>query len=100
MDHEQKIRELDARERELTRQTVDGARSGAVSDALRGELAEVRAALKAARRVATMDAKRTEPKLTRKISFLLPESEYQDLAKRAAESGTELSTFIRSLLRA
>ena len=99
MDHGEKVKKLEARERNLMCQTVDGARTGAVSDALRGELAEVRAVLKAARRVATMDAKRTEPKLTRKISFLLPESEFQDLTRRAAESGVELSAYIRSRLR-
>ena len=99
MDHGEKVKELEARERNLMCQTVDGARTGAVSDALRGELTEVRAVLKAARRVATMDAKRTEPKLTRQIGVAMTEDEYQTAQTKAAAAGVCLSKYIRSLLK-
>lgn len=99
MDHEEKIRELEEKERALTVQTIEGAKAGAVSPSLQKELAEVRAELKAARRVRAMDAKRVDPKLTRKISILLSEDEYQTLTEKAAESGVDLSKYIRNILK-
>lgn len=96
---EEQIKELEEKERALMVQSVEGARAGAVSPALRRELAEVRAELKVARRVRAMDAKRVDPKLTRQIGVRLTEDEYQELTKKAAESGVELSTYIRNLLK-
>ena len=96
---EERIRELEEKERALTVQTIEGAKAGAVSPTLRRELAEVRAELKVARRVRAMDAKRVDPKLTRKISILLPEDEYQALTQKAAESGVDLSKHIRNILK-
>ena len=95
----EKISELEAKEAALTVQTIEGARTGAVSPSLRRELEEVRAELKVARRVRAMDAKRVDPKLTRKISILLPEDEYQALTEKAAESGVDLSKYIRNILK-
>ncbi|MDO9229957.1 MAG: hypothetical protein Q7U03_10380 [Syntrophales bacterium] len=94
-----KIGDLEKRERALTAQTIEGARAGAVSPSLRRELEEVRAELKVARRVRAMDAKRIDPKLTRQIGVRLTEDEYHEVTKRAAESGVELSTYIRNLLK-
>jgi homospermidine synthase len=99
MNNEERIRELEAKEAALTVQTIEGARAGAVSPTIRRELAKIRAELKAARRVRAMDAKRVDPKLTRKISILLPEDEYQALIKKAAESGVDLSKHIRNILK-
>ena len=48
---EERVRELEEKERALNIQTIEGARAGAVSPALRRELDEVRAQLKVARRV-------------------------------------------------
>lgn len=58
---EEKIKELEGREAALMVQSIEGAKAGAVSPSLHRELAEVRAELKAVRRVATMKARRTEP---------------------------------------
>ena len=96
---EQRIRALEEKERALTVQTIEGARAGAVSPTLRRELAGVRQELKVARRVRAMDAKRVDPKFTRQIGVRLTEDEYQELTKKAAESGVELSTYIRNLLK-
>jgi hypothetical protein len=97
MNHEEKIKELEAREAALTVQTIEGARAGAVSPSLRRELEDVRAELKVARRVRAMDAKRVDPKLTRKVSFLMPENEYEALLQKA--EGNDLSKYIRDLIK-
>ena len=47
------------------------------------ELDRIKTDLKTARRVKAMDAKRIEPKLTRRIGLLLSEDEYQMLIKKA-----------------
>lgn len=99
MSHEERIKALEERERALTVQTIEGARAGAVSPTLRRELAEVRAELKVARRVRAMDAKRIDPKLTRQIGVRLTEDEHQELTKKAAEEGVDLSRYIRHLLK-
>ena len=96
MNHDT-IKELEQKETALTVQTIEGARTGAVSPSIHRELAEIRAKLKTARRVRAMDAKRTGPKLTRKVSFLLPEYEYQELLRKA--DGKELSKYIRDILK-
>ncbi|MCX5827664.1 MAG: hypothetical protein NTV58_06650 [Deltaproteobacteria bacterium] len=59
----------------------------------------IKAELKVARRVKAMDAKRTDPKLTRKISILMPEDEFQALTKKATDAGVDISKYIRSLLK-
>ncbi len=96
MNHDA-IKELEQKEKALTVQMVEGARTGAVSPSVLQELKELRAKLKVARRVRAMNAKRTEPKLTRKVSFLLPEDEYQELLRKA--EGKDLSKYIRDLLK-
>jgi len=58
-----------------------------------------KAALKVARRIKAMNAKRTDPKLTRKVTILLPEDEFQALTEKAAEEGVDLSKYIRMLLK-
>ena len=62
---EERIKELEEKERALMLQSIEGAKTGAVSPSLQQELAEVRAKLKVARRVRALDAKRVDPKLTR-----------------------------------
>ena len=99
MSHKERIRELEEKERALMLQSIEGAKAGAVSPSIHRELAEVRAELKVARRVRAMDAKRVDPKLTRKISILLSEDEYQALTEKAAESGVDLSKYIRNILK-
>jgi predicted DNA binding CopG/RHH family protein len=96
---EEKIRELEEKEKSLMVQSIEAAKTGAVSPTLHQEFAEVRAELKVARRVRAMDAKRVDPKLTRQIGVRLTEDEYQDLTQKAAESGVELSTYLRNLLK-
>jgi predicted DNA binding CopG/RHH family protein len=98
-NEEEHIRKLEEKERVLMVQNIEGARAGAVSPALHRELADVRHKLKVARRVKAMDEKRVDPKLTRKISILLSEDEYQALTIKAANSGVDLSKYIRSLLK-
>ena len=93
---EERIKELEEKERALMLQSIEGAKTGAVSPSLQQELAEVRAKLKVARRVRAMDAKRVDPKLTRKVSFLMPEDEYETLLQKA--KGRDLSKYIRELI--
>ncbi len=59
----------------------------------------IKANLKVARRVRAMDAKRIDPKRTRKISILLSDDEFQRLSKKAEAAGIDLSKYIRDLLR-
>jgi len=54
--------------------------------------------LKTARRIASM-AMRSEPKLTRKISVLLSDNEFNELSERAENKGMILSKYIRQLLK-
>ena len=96
---EEKIRELEEKEAALMVQSIEGARTGAVSPSLRRELEEVRAELKTARRVATMKARRTEPIKTSRFSILLPDEELDILTTRAKESGLVFSQYIRHLLK-
>jgi len=95
----ERISELEERERALMVQSIEGAKAGGVSPSIHRELAEVRAELKAARRVRAMDAKRVDPKLTRQIGVRLTEDEYQELTKKAEESGVDISNYIRNLLK-
>lgn len=63
------------------------------------DIDRIKQQLKVARRVKAMDAKRVDPKLTRKISLLLPDDEYQTLTKKASDAGVDLSKYIRNLLK-
>lgn len=54
--------------------------------------------LKTARRIASM-AMRSEPKLTRKISILLSDNEFNELSEKADNKGMILSKYIRQLLK-
>lgn len=94
---EKRIKELEEKERSLMLQSIEGAKVGAVSPTLHQELAEVRAELKVARRVRAMDARRVDPKLTHKVSFLMPEDEYQTLLQKA--DGKDISKYIRELIK-
>jgi predicted DNA binding CopG/RHH family protein len=96
---EEKIRELEEKERALMGQSIEGARAGAVSPSIVQELAEVRVKLKAARRIRTMEANRIEPKKTSRFSILLPDDELEALTKRAEEKGVIFSSYIRHLLK-
>lgn len=96
---EEKIRELEEKERALMVQSIEGAKTGGVSPSLHQELAEVRAELKAARRIATMKARRTEPIKTSRFSILLPDEELNILTTKAKESGLGFSQYIRHLLK-
>jgi predicted DNA binding CopG/RHH family protein len=99
MNHKEKIKELEEKERSLMLQSIEGATVRAVSPSLHRELAEVRAELKAARRVATMKARRTEPTKTSRFSILLPDDELEALTKKAEEKGVVFSSYIRHLLK-
>ncbi len=46
-----------------------------------------------------MDEKRTEPKLTRKVTVKLSENEVRSLTEKAMEAGIDLSKYIRYLLK-
>lgn len=63
------------------------------------DLDRIKNDLKAARRVKAMDAKRSDPKLTRQIGVRLPEDEYQALTKKAADKGVDISQYIRDLIK-
>jgi hypothetical protein len=63
------------------------------------DIDRIKGKLKVARRVRAMDAKRSDPKLTRKVSILLPEDEFQVLTKEAKIVGEDLSKYIRRLLK-
>jgi hypothetical protein len=63
------------------------------------EVDRIKKELKVARRVMAMDASRTEPKLTRKISVLLSENEFENLSRKAQNECIILSKYIRRLLK-
>ena len=63
------------------------------------EIDRIKRELKTARRVRAMDAKRVDPKLSRKVSILLSEFEYVELMKKAEVKGVDLSKYIRALLK-
>lgn len=62
------------------------------------ETDRIKRELKTARRLMSMDANRADPKLTRKISILLPDNEYQTLTKKADNAGVNISKYIRYLI--
>jgi hypothetical protein len=99
MNYDERIKELEEKERALMVQSIEAATVGAVSPSLHDELAEVRAKLKVARRVRAMDKNRTEPKKTGRFSILLPDDELEILTKRAEEKGVIFSSYIRNLLK-
>jgi hypothetical protein len=96
---EERIRELEEKERALMVQSIEGARAPAVSPALRREIEEVRAELKAARRVATMKANRTEPVKDVGIRINIDAAEYRRLSDNAAAAAMTLNNYIRDLLK-
>lgn len=63
------------------------------------ELDKIKRELKTARRVKSLDEKRVDPKLTRKVSILLSDDEYRELVKNAINKGVDLSKHIRQLLK-
>ena len=63
------------------------------------DLDRIKNELKAARRVKAMDAKRSDPKLTRQIGIKLTEDEFQALTSRATAAGLDLSKYVRNLLK-
>jgi predicted DNA binding CopG/RHH family protein len=100
MNHEEKIRELEEQLQAEETKTKDLFRAGKIpARADYADLDRIKSELKAARRVRAMDAKRVDPKLTRRIGLLLPEDEYQALTKKAAEAGVDLSKYIRNILK-
>jgi Tfp pilus assembly protein PilO len=99
MNHEEKIRELEEKERALTVQAIEGARAGAVSPTLQQELAEVRAELKRLRRIVTMKANRTEPVKDVGLRVNVAAEEYRRLSDNAAAAAMTLNNYIRHLLK-
>lgn len=99
LSHEEQISQLEEKERTLMVQSIEGARAGAVSPSLRRELAEVRAELKTARRVATMKARRTEPIKDAGIRINIDATEHRRLSDNAAACSTTLNNYIRDLLK-
>ena len=95
--------EIEALERDLQKAEAeihDLIRAGKIpTPADYADIDRIKAKLKVARRVKAMDAKRTDPKLTRKISIMLPEEEFQALSKKAENNGVDLSKYIRDLLK-
>jgi len=96
---EEKIRELEEREKSLMIQSIEGAKAGAVSPSLHRELAEVRAELKRLRRVATMKARRTEPIKDMGLRINIDAEEYRRLSDNAAAAAMTLNNYIRDLLK-
>lgn len=95
----EKISELEERERALMVQSIDEARAGTVSPSLRQEIAEVRRELKAARRIATMKAKRTELIKDMGVRINIDAQEYRRLSDNAAAAAMTLNNYIRNLLK-
>ena len=98
MNHEEKIRELEEKERALMIQSIEGAKAGAVSPTLLQELAGVRAELKAARRVTTMKARRTEPVFDSTISVNVNQATHEKMEALAASKAMTLSEYMRFLI--
>lgn len=97
---EDRIRELEAQLQAEQEKINDLLRAGQIpSKADYADMDRLKAELKVARRVRAMDATRINPKLTRQIGVRLTEDEFQELTKRAAESGVELSRYIRDLIK-
>jgi hypothetical protein len=95
---EERISELEEKERSLMHQSIEGAKTGAVSPSLHQELAEVRAKLKAVRRVATMKANRTEPVFDSTISINVNRATRDKMEALAAAKAMTLSEYMRFLI--
>ncbi len=95
---EERIKELEEKEKSLMLQSIEGAKAGAVSPTLSRELAEVRRELKRLRRVATMKANRTEPVLDSTISINVNQATRDKIAALAASKAMTLSEYMRFLL--
>jgi hypothetical protein len=92
-----RIRELEEKERALMIQSVESAKTGAVSPSLHRALAEVRAELKVALRV-TMKANRTEPDLDSTISIDVNQATRDKMEALAAAKAMTLSKYMRFLI--
>jgi hypothetical protein len=93
-----RIRELEEKERALMIQSVESAKTGAVSPSLHRALAEVRAELKVALRVVTMKANRTEPDLDSTISIDVNQATRDKMEALAAAKAMTLSKYMRFLI--
>jgi hypothetical protein len=96
---EEQITALEEKERALMLQSIEGAKSGAVSLTHHQELAEVRAELKRLRRVATMKANRTGPVKDVGVRINIDAAEYRRLSDNAAAAAMTLNNYIRDLLK-
>lgn len=100
MDHDERIKALEGQLEEEETKIKGLFLAGKVPTP--GDYAEtdrIRRDLKTARRVRAMEAKRVDPKLTRKVTLMLSEEEFQELTKEADETGVDLSKHIRALLK-
>lgn len=99
MDHDELIEELERQLQIAEKKVNDLFRSGKIPgpedyadiDRIKGEL-------KTARRTRTMEAWRTDPKLTRRVTFSVSDQEYEEIAERAQRTGLTLSEYIRQVL--
>jgi len=96
---EERIREIEEKERALMVQSIEGAKAGGVSPALHRELEEVRAELKRLRRIKTIKARRTEPIKDVGIRINVDAEEYRRLSDNAAKAAMTLNNYIRHLLK-
>lgn len=99
MNHAERIKELEEKERALMVQSIEGAKAGAVSPTLHQELAEIRAELKRLRRISTMKARRTEPIKDVGIRINIDAEEYRRLSDNATAAAMTLNNYIRYLLK-
>ena len=95
--------DIDTLESELRKaeEEIDGLiRAGRIpTPADYADVDRIKKELKAARRIKTMNARRTEPIKTSRFSILLPDEELNILTTKAKESGLGFSQYIRHLLK-
>jgi len=99
MDHDELIEELERQLQVAEKKVKDLYKAGKIPgpedyadiDRIKGEL-------KTARRTRTMGERRTEPKLTRQVAFMVSDQEFEDLSERARRKGLNLSEYIRQVL--
>jgi len=100
MNHEERIRELEGQlEAEETKIKAFFLSAKIPTPGDYAERDRIRTELKTARRIRAMDAKRTDPKLTRSYTITFSEDEFKDLSERAKKKGMILSKYIRHLLK-
>ena len=94
-----KIKELEVALSDAERQVHEMLKAGKIPvPADYADVDRIKRDLKTARRIASM-AMRSEPKLTRKISVLLSDNEFNELSEKANNKGMILSKYIRQLLK-